>query len=62
MRIARMAGAVICLLVGLLWIGQGLGLIGGSVMTGKPQWSAAGLAVLAIAIWQLWLLARSAKT
>ena len=48
----RVVGALLGL-VGLLWIGQGLGYIGGSFMTGQPEWvrngaiaSLAGLAAL----------------
>jgi hypothetical protein len=41
-------------LIGLLWIGQGLGYIGGSFMTGQPEWVRNGavalLAGLAVAL------------
>jgi hypothetical protein len=48
----RVALAVVLLLVGLVWIGQGAGLIGGSVMTGSSFWLYVGvvLVVLAAAI------------
>lgn len=36
------AGLVV---VGFIWIGQGIGLIPGSFMTGDPFWAAAGIAV-----------------
>jgi hypothetical protein len=29
---------VLASLIGLLWIGQGLGYVGGSFMTGQPEW------------------------
>jgi hypothetical protein len=58
MRTARMVGAVVCGLVGLLWLGQGVGLIGGSIMSGNIRWSIAGLVLVAIAAWQLLALAR----
>jgi hypothetical protein len=45
-------------LVGLLWIGQGLGAVKGSVMTGQVQWTVIGLVVLALAVWQLVALRR----
>jgi len=34
--------AVVLLVVGVVWIGQGVGLIGGSFMTGEGFWAAAG--------------------
>ncbi len=36
--------------VGLVWLGQGIGLIGGSFMTGQPFWAMVGAAMLALAI------------
>jgi hypothetical protein len=39
---------VLALLIGLVWMGQGLGLIAGSVMSGAMQWFWIGL-VLAVA-------------
>lgn len=45
------------LLVGLVWIGQGLGLIPGSFMTGDSFWAAAGIIVALIGAW----LIRSAR-
>jgi hypothetical protein len=35
-------------LIGLVWVGQGLGYIGGSFMTGDPTWAVIG-AVTAVA-------------
>jgi hypothetical protein len=49
--------ALVLALVGLVWIGQGLGLIGGSVMTGDPFWAGVGAALLALAL-VIWLLPR----
>jgi len=40
-RVRMLAGAVISL-AGVIWLGQGLGLIPGSFMTGDPFWAAAG--------------------
>lgn len=42
-------GAVAAL-IGLVWIGQGIGLIGGSSMTNDPTWLVIGLVVLVIGI------------
>jgi hypothetical protein len=36
--------------VGLVWVGQGIGLIEGSFMTGQPFWAIVGAALLAVAI------------
>jgi hypothetical protein len=41
-------------LVGIVWLGQGLGLIRGSGMTGQSQWAIIGLVLLAVAGWLLW--------
>jgi type IV secretory pathway TrbD component len=49
---------VVALLVGLLWVGQGLGLIGGSVMSGARQWFYIGLVVALVGVV---LLVRSAR-
>jgi hypothetical protein len=40
--------AAIAALVGLVWIGQGAGLIAGSFMTGDSFWAATGLALVAV--------------
>ena len=36
--------------VGLVWVGQGIGLIEGSFMTGQPTWTIIGAAMVAAAI------------
>jgi apolipoprotein N-acyltransferase len=44
----RIAIAVVLFVIGVVWIGQGVGLIGGSFMTGQAVWAVIGaLAVLA---------------
>jgi len=57
----RVVGSIICLLVGIVWIGQGIGLIGGSVMTNNSGWAVAGVVLLAIAAWQLSALIRTSR-
>ena len=37
----RIAGVVL-FVVGVIWIGQGIGAIHGSFMTGRPLWAALG--------------------
>jgi hypothetical protein len=41
-RAAGLAVAVLMVLVGALWTGQGLGWIGGSSMSGESTWAAVG--------------------
>ena len=50
MRRSRLSLAVMLLLVGLFWIGQGSGIIGGSVMSGTAFWAAVGVFLVALAI------------
>ena len=59
MRNSRVALAVVLLLVGVVWIGQGLGYIGGSFMTRDPKWAYIGAALVAVAAALLWSVRRS---
>jgi hypothetical protein len=45
MKILLTIGVVLCL-VGLVWLGQGIGLIGGSFMTGEALWAVIGAIAL----------------
>jgi len=42
MLLAMRIGAVVLILLGLVWLGQGLGYIPGSFMTGQAFWALAG--------------------
>ena len=42
MRTSRLGLALVVFLVGALWIGQGIGMVGGSAMTGSSFWGIAG--------------------
>jgi hypothetical protein len=42
------AGVVLALL-GLLWFLQGVGVVGGSFMSGEPVWAVIGIVLLAVA-------------
>ena len=53
----RLAIGVVLCLVGALWVGQGVGLIGGSFMSGEAVWAVIG----AIAILFGAILLRSPK-
>ena len=46
-RVLIAAGALLGLL-GLVWIGQGLGYLPGSFMTGRPEWARNGALMLLI--------------
>lgn len=49
-RIILIVVGVVALLVGALWIGQGLNLIGGSVMTGDRTWFYVGAVVAIVGV------------
>ncbi len=49
MGTSRLVIAVLLLLGGGVWIGQGLNLIKGSAMTGSSFWAVAGVVLVAIA-------------
>jgi hypothetical protein len=49
MRRPSLIGAVLVALVGLVWLGQGTGLIGGSVMSGSSFWAVVGAVLLVAA-------------
>lgn len=50
-------GAVL-ILVGALWTLQGIGVIGGSVMTGSRLWTINGLIALFVGLGLVWLAVR----
>jgi uncharacterized membrane protein HdeD (DUF308 family) len=52
MRIALIVSGVLCVLVGCVWILQGINILPGSFMTGQTKWAVHGalLAVLGIAL------------
>ena len=50
MNRARLALAVVLAVVGIVWIGQGLGYIGGSFMTRDLKWAVIGAIVLIVAV------------
>lgn len=51
---------ILALLAGIVWIGQGMGLIKGSFMTGRIEWSVIGAVLAAAAALGLWWTARPA--
>jgi hypothetical protein len=61
MRASRVVVAVIVGLVGLVWLGQGLGYIPGSFMSGSQFWATVGTALLVVAVALLILEGRRAR-
>jgi hypothetical protein len=53
MRWVRAIGGAVLILVGLIWILQGINVIGGSVMSGHGQYAVLGVIVGAIGVWLL---------
>ena len=49
-RIALLVVGVVALVIGAVWIGQGLNLIPGSFMTGDRTWFAIGLVVAVVGV------------
>jgi hypothetical protein len=60
-RTIKSIAGVLLVLIGLVWIGQGLGMIGGSVMSGHGQYAILGLVVAVLGLWLLWSATRSAS-
>jgi hypothetical protein len=50
---ARAVVGSLAILVGLVWIGQGLGVVPGSFMTGQAFWAAAGIVTALVGVWLL---------
>jgi hypothetical protein len=50
----RLLLAALCVLVGLVWLGQGVGLIGGSAMTGSSFWAVVGVVLIVVGAWFGW--------
>jgi len=43
MRMSRLLIAIVLVLAGLVWFGQGSGMIGGSAMSGSSFWAVVGV-------------------
>jgi hypothetical protein len=57
----RVSVALVLLVVGVVWIGQGIGLIGGSFMTGQAVWGVIGAIVVLAALTMLRRAARDRR-
>lgn len=53
MRWVRVIGGAVLTLVGLIWILQGINVLGGSSMSGQGQYAVLGVIVVLIGIWLL---------
>ena len=51
---ARWIVAAVLALIGLVWIGQGSGVLPGSVMSGDPRWALIGAILVAVGIVVAW--------
>ena len=52
----------VLVLLGAVWIGQGVGLLPGSFMTGQLQWAIVGLVLLAIGVWLVWSVVQARRS
>ena len=50
-RVVQLLGGLILVTVGVLWTLQGLGMVGGSVMSGVTLWAIVGPIVAAIGVY-----------
>ena len=57
----RLVTIGLLVLVGLVFLGQGVGMIGGSFMTGQSIWAAIGAVLLGVALALLTLGRRSSR-
>jgi hypothetical protein len=51
----------VLLLVGLVWIGQGTGVVRGSGMSGQSIWALIGIVLVVAAAWLAWTARRTAR-
>jgi len=51
---SKMVVALVIGAVGLIFLGQGLGWIPGSYMTGDPTWAVVGAIMVAVAVALIW--------
>jgi hypothetical protein len=58
----RLIGGIVLVLLGLLWIGQGLNLLAGSAMSGQAMWAIIGVLVALVGAWLLGSAARGRRS
>jgi hypothetical protein len=57
-RVILLVGGVLLVLVGVLWTLQGVGVVGGSVMSGVTLWAIVGPIVALVGVFLLWRASR----
>jgi hypothetical protein len=51
LRFVKLIGGVALVLIGLLWALQGVGVLGGSTMSGHSQWLLIGAVAAVVGLW-----------
>jgi hypothetical protein len=46
----RLTIGALCVIVGVIWVGQGVGIIGGSFMTGEAVWAVIGAVAIVFGV------------
>ena len=59
MQWVKLVGGLVLLVLGLVWVGQGLNLLPGSFMSGQAMWAIIGLLVLIVGAWLVWSTTRA---
>lgn len=54
MHRTRLAVAIVLGVVGTVWIGQGMGILPGSFMTGDRFWAVAGIVAVGAGVYVAW--------
>jgi len=57
-RVILLVGGVVLIFVGVLWTLQGVGVVGGSVMSGVTLWAIVGPIVALVGVFLLWRASR----
>jgi hypothetical protein len=57
----RLAISVVMVLIGLVWIGQGTGMIGGGAMSGQSIWAVVGVVLIVAGAGVAWTARRAAR-
>ena len=57
----KLIAGILVGLLGIVWLGQGVGLIRGSFMTGQAMWAIIGAVLIVLAAWLLWSTLRSRR-
>lgn len=61
MKPFRLAISIVLLLLGVAWIGQGTGLLGGSAMSNQSIWALIGVVLVVVAAGVAWTARRPAR-